>query len=857
MKGRNSKRRLWAMVVILALIITNLSGGGVSVKAASTVASSMKLNQTSKVMTVGDSFTIKVTSVKPSKASKAATFKTSNKKIATVNSKGKVVAKQPGTVKITVTNKLNKKVKATVKVEVYQKTTSVALNYKEKVLKKGGKVTLKATVKPARAMKSVAWKSGDSTIATVSSKGVVTAKKEGTVYITAYSKTNTKKKASCKIIVTKDGKLPTVVTPTKQPEYTLAPTPTLTMGPEATVTTEPVITSSNEVSPTITQAVTPTDSPTPTLNIYGVENPRKDGNGEIIYDYITFGQYPQRDASGDVKEDIVWRVLAVEEEKALLLADKNLDVMPFHTENTEVTWEDCTLRSWLNGYSSSMNAAGKSYATKSFLTTAFTLEEREAICNTVLENKTNTWWGGADGNETTDRVFVLSLQESSDAGYGFAEDVAEDVARKRVNTAYVKAGGSSQANPVDIPEAGQGHWWWLRTTGRTTQYACSVSKEGMNYMQVRNVSANYGGVCPALVLDLSKTEVYVHTDKPVEISVTPKPVDTATTSPTVTVTPTVTAKPISTTGISATPEPKVTAAPTITKGATVALAAPKKQNDGSYTYDCVYFGNYPQSDVTGEKYEPIKWRVLAVKNNAADVYLMADRMLDVMAYKASENEITTENQQSYCTSWEGADIRKWLNGSAGFLGKAFTREEQNAILYYNYTVGGAALEDQIYLLPLEDSLNASYGFSTSVREVDAAKPRMRTAYATAKSATAFRSYWLADVVDGESWRAYTNTEKGYLYTDGDYVNNKQGICPVLHFNATHPVWTYAGTVNSKEYFEGMSASSTPTVTVTPEATVTPMVTPVVTVSPEVPRTPVFQPAPFAKAPLVLYRCLRN
>ena len=55
--------------------------------------------------------TISVKSVKPANASKAVTYKSSNKKIATVSSKGVVTGKKAGKVNITVTSKKNKKVK--------------------------------------------------------------------------------------------------------------------------------------------------------------------------------------------------------------------------------------------------------------------------------------------------------------------------------------------------------------------------------------------------------------------------------------------------------------------------------------------------------------------------------------------------------------------------------------------------------------------------------------------------------------------------------------------------------------------------------------------------------------------------
>ena len=68
----------------------------------------------------------------------------------------------------------------------------------------GQKYTLKVkAVTPKKADKDVKWKTSDKKIATVSSKGVVTGKKKGTVTITAVSKSNSKIKAKCKVTVKK------------------------------------------------------------------------------------------------------------------------------------------------------------------------------------------------------------------------------------------------------------------------------------------------------------------------------------------------------------------------------------------------------------------------------------------------------------------------------------------------------------------------------------------------------------------------------------------------------------------------------------------------------------------------------
>ena len=88
------------------------------------------------------------------------------------------------------------------------KAKSVTLNRKNVTLEKGKKLKLKATVKPKKAtQKKIVWSSGNKKVATVSSKGVVKAKKKGTAKITAKIK-GTKKKAVCKVKVKEPAKKP-------------------------------------------------------------------------------------------------------------------------------------------------------------------------------------------------------------------------------------------------------------------------------------------------------------------------------------------------------------------------------------------------------------------------------------------------------------------------------------------------------------------------------------------------------------------------------------------------------------------------------------------------------------------------
>lgn len=133
------------------------------------------------------------------------TWKTSNKKVATVTSSGKVTVKQSGkTVTITATTADGKK--ASVKLKTQKSAVKVTkLTIKgNKTMKVKGTQKLKLTVNPATADNAkVAWSSSNTKVATVDKNGKVTAKKKGTVTITAKAKDGSGKKATIKITVKK------------------------------------------------------------------------------------------------------------------------------------------------------------------------------------------------------------------------------------------------------------------------------------------------------------------------------------------------------------------------------------------------------------------------------------------------------------------------------------------------------------------------------------------------------------------------------------------------------------------------------------------------------------------------------
>lgn len=151
---------------------------------------STTLNKKTSTVYVGK--TLKLTATVKGKSSKV-TWKSNNKKIATVNSSGKVTAKKAG--KVTITAKANGK---TAKCTITVKNPSITLNTKKSTLYVGDTLQLNATVKGASS--KVTWKTSNSKYATVSSSGKVVAKTAGTVTITAKANGKT---AKCTVTIKK------------------------------------------------------------------------------------------------------------------------------------------------------------------------------------------------------------------------------------------------------------------------------------------------------------------------------------------------------------------------------------------------------------------------------------------------------------------------------------------------------------------------------------------------------------------------------------------------------------------------------------------------------------------------------
>ena len=268
---------------------------------------------------------------------------------------------------------------------------------------------------------------------------------------------------------------------------------------------------------------------TPVKAAVSLQNPTTDGNGVTTWDCIYFGNYWQNDTNGDGKADqndqkepIKWRVLSVNGNDAFLLADKNLDDKLYNKEHTSVTWATCTLRTWLND---------------TFLNTAFTPAEQTAIKNTTVVNKDNPYYGTEGGENTIDKVYLLSIAEVCNTAYGFnGEFDTNSETREAKNTAYAKECGAWTSTSTEYEGNG---WWWLRSPGTDRSINASyVDDSGYGDYDGYSVDTVIDAVRPALHLNLSSSNLWSYAGKVTSKGVggssqaTPTPTQTSKPTPT-------------------------------------------------------------------------------------------------------------------------------------------------------------------------------------------------------------------------------------------------------------------------------------------------------------------------------------
>ena len=191
---------------------------------------------------------------------------------------------------------------------------------------------------------------------------------------------------------------------------------------------------------------------------------------------VTFGRYEQDNNYGNGPEPIVWRVLDVSSGKMLLLSEYAIDAQPYNLYYAGVTWETCSLRSWLNN---------------DFLYNAFNSSERSSIAETYVSNPPNPAYGTNGGGDTRDKIFLLSIPEAQ-------RYFREGTQLQCYATRYTNVTGIKKDPSAKDARRGDLWWWWLRTPGSQQQYGATVNLDGGIVKIGYHVDDAYCGVRPAM-----------------------------------------------------------------------------------------------------------------------------------------------------------------------------------------------------------------------------------------------------------------------------------------------------------------------------------------------------------------------
>ena len=186
---------------------------------------------------------------------------------------------------------------------------------------------------------------------------------------------------------------------------------------------------------------------------------------------IEFGNYPQ-DKDGTEKP-IEWIVMKKEGNQVLLLSKYVLDAKPYNKEWEDVTWETSDIRQWLNN---------------EFYTTAFNKAEKAKIQTSLIKNEDNSKYGTNGGNDTEDKVFLLSEKETETLFSNKEERIAKATEYATKSGVYVNEEKAA--------------CWWLRSPGYDSDDAAEVDGSGWVGGDGSSVYYDYDGVRPALHLNL-------------------------------------------------------------------------------------------------------------------------------------------------------------------------------------------------------------------------------------------------------------------------------------------------------------------------------------------------------------------
>ena len=439
-------------------------------------------------------------------------------------------------------------------------------------------------------------------------------------------------------------------------------------------------------------------------------------------------------------EPLQWRVL--DPDTGLVLCDTIIDSQPYNdyilssgtdAYGSTAYWGDVSQTHYANNYAES---SLRQWLNEDFYNTAFTTVQQYGILSTTLDNSPfNTFYSDFDSETTTDKVFLLSYSDMSNTAYGFSSDVDNysSLSQRTLGSDYAVCQG------LYVDQNGCSYWR-LRSAGIFSNYSCAVNCNGWPLFTC-DVNGTYIGVRPALKL----TQVSLKYET---IEYGSYPQSKVTDSDLIAALNGQAADWQSYGYYTGTGDPfDGNMAPSgYMEYIDIEYSAQKYRGVRFSEYRSSffsmgymqhidnpeqYYNGYSTDTVYWFQYEPLQWRVL----DPSTGLVLCETIIDSQSYNnyilGSGTDVYGNlacwgdaSQTYYANNYAESSLRKWLNDD--FYNTAFTAAQQNRIL--PTTLDNSAYDpscsaydsetttDKIFLLSYSDTLNSSYGFSSSATD---------------------------------------------------------------------------------------------------------------------------------------------
>lgn len=202
-----------------------------------------------------------------------------------------------------------------------------------------------------------------------------------------------------------------------------------------------------------------------------------------VGDKIMLGTYEQDGNNSNGKEDVEWIVLKTKDKKALLISQYALDCQPYNATHTQVTWETCTLRKWLNN---------------EFFNTIFTATEKSLILTETVS--VGPYYEENPGNDTKDKVYLLNWNDFEESDY------EDDSIYNKVEEALDCCEPTKYAinQGVALNDDSKTCWWWMLYPCGDYNYANGVSYYGDTCEPFYPVDTRVFAVRPVIWIDTNQ-----------------------------------------------------------------------------------------------------------------------------------------------------------------------------------------------------------------------------------------------------------------------------------------------------------------------------------------------------------------